>query len=391
MENTMKKIFIAGIDGYLGWPLAMKLAMKGHEIVGVDNETRRKLVAEVGSTSAIPICNMNKRVSMFEEQTGKEITFFGIDLREYSEVSILLQEYEPDVIVHLGEIPSAPFSMMNIDNASYTQTNNILSTLNLAFAMRDHVPHAHMLKLGTMGEYGVPNIDIPEGYFEIEYRGRRDRLPFPKQAASFYHLSKVHDTHNLEFASKVWGLTVTDIMQGPVFGCQTPEISLHPELATRFDFDGIWGTVVNRYVAEAVIGMPLSPYGTGGQQRGFLTLQDSLDCMELVIEKPPKRGEFRVINQFAEWLSVIELAHMVGEAGDTVGIKVDTKNIPNPRIESEEHYFNPDLKTLLQMGYTPTPVKDALPAFMKSIYEFKDRILQYSHVIEPKVLWNPRK
>src|SRR2546422_3349588 len=327
------RVLIAGIDGYLGWPLALHLAARGHEVYGIDNFSRRKNVAEVGSWSAIPIPNMRRRLEVARNLLGLRIKFFHGDLRKYQDALSVLRESKPDAIVHLGEQPSAPYSMIDCKHASFTQENNVSGTLNLLWAMKEFSPRAHLVKLGTMGEYGTPNIEIPEGFFEIEYQGRRDRLPFPRQAGSFYHLSKVHDSANIALACKIWGLISTDIMQGVVYGSRTRELADY-RLNTRFDFDQIFGTVINRFCAQAVIGYPLTPYGRGGQKRGFIALVDSIQCLTLAIQNPPRSGEYRVFNQLDEVYSINELAKRVKRVADTMSIHVEINSVENPRVEA---------------------------------------------------------
>src|SRR5207302_9459050 len=189
--------------------------------------------------------------------------------------------------------------------AVQTQRNNVLGTLNVLHALTKYVPEAQLVKLGTMGEYGTPNIDIEEGWLDVELNGRSDRLPFPKMPGSFYHLSKVHDSHNIHFACRVWGLAATDLNQGVVYGIATDETELHPELRTSFHYDAVFGTALNRFCAQAVAGVPLTVYGAGGQKRGFLNIRDTLECVRLAAENPAERGEVRVFNQFTEVFSVL--------------------------------------------------------------------------------------
>jgi UDP-sulfoquinovose synthase len=273
------RTLVLGMDGYIGWSLSMHLAKRGHTVSGVDNLSRRDNVESVGSQSAIPILDMEERVRAFKRIHGENLAFFEGDLLNYDFLADIIKQTRPDSIVHLAEQPSAPFSMIDREHAIYSQHNNVEGTLNVLYAMKDIVPDCHLVKLGTMGEYGTPNIDIPEGFFEIEYRGRKDILPFPKQPHSMYHLSKVHDTANTMFACRVWKLSSTDIMQGVVYGTRTDEM-IDDSLMTRFDFDESFGTVINRYCAEAVIGLPLTPYGQGKQKRGFIDLVDSIQCLQ---------------------------------------------------------------------------------------------------------------
>ena len=382
------KVLIAGMDGYLGWPLAQYLMAHGHEVAGLDLFLRRKWVAEVNSDSAIPIYSMAERLLAFKEQTGLQPDFRVGDLLDYDFVHTFLSEFQPDAIVHLGEMPSAPYSMIDVRHAVWTQTNNVMGTLNLLFAMRDTCPNAHLVKLGTMGEYGTPNVDIPEGFFEIEYRGRKDKLPFPRQAGSFYHWSKVHDSNNIMFACKIWGLRSTDIMQGVVFGTQIDEMAGNPRLRTRLDFDESFGTAINRFCCSAVIGHPMTPFGRGRQKRGFLPLRDSMQCFTIAIENPAEEGEYRVFNQFEEVYNVTELAEKIQKVGNELGLDAKIRRIENPRHEMDEHYYHPDHQHLLDLGYQPTHDMEAeLRIMLSDLLEQKERIMHFADVLIPEIRW----
>ena len=383
------RVFIAGMDGYLGWALAQYLVNRGHEVAGADLFLRREWVEEIDSQSATPIRSMKERLRAFEENFGKEALFKKGDLRDYRFVERFFLEFRPEAIVHLGEMPSAPYSMIDVNHAVFTQTNNIVGTLNILHAMRDVCPRAHLVKLGTMGEYGTPNIDIPEGFFTIEYRGRKDTLPFPCQAGSWYHQTKVHDSHNVMFACKIWGLSSTDIMQGVVFGTRIPEMGDDERLLTRFDFDQSFGTAVNRFCAQAVIGHPLTPYGKGHQRRGFLPLRDSMQCLTLAIENPPEEGEYRVFNQFEEVYDIYELAEKVKRVASGLGVAVMIRRLENPRKEMEEHYYNPDHKHLLDLGYQPThDVEAEMKVMLQDLLKYKDRIEAKKEILIPDIRWD---
>ncbi|HHL40752.1 MAG TPA: NAD-dependent epimerase/dehydratase family protein [Deltaproteobacteria bacterium] len=383
------KVFIAGVDGYLGWSLALHLAARGHEVSGCDLYLRREWVAEMGSQSATPIRRMTERLDAFREHFGVNLQFRKGDLRDYNFVHECLRTFEPDAIVHLGENPSAPYSMVDVHHATFTQVNNIVGTLNILYAMKATCPDAHLVKLGTMGEYGTPNIDIPEGYFTIEYRGRKDTLPFPRQAGSWYHQSKVHDSNNVMLACRLWGLRATDIMQGVVFGTRIDEMGDDERLCTRFDFDQCFGTAINRYCAQAVIGHPLTPYGKGGQRRGFLPLRDSMQCLTIAIENPAGRGECRVFNQFEEVYNITELAEKVKRVAGEFGLDVTVRNLENPRQEMEEHYYNPDHEHLLRLGYKPThDVEAEMRIMIKDLIKYRDRIEARKEALIPDVRWS---
>lgn len=383
------RVFIPGIDGYLGWALAQYLAYRGHEVAGCDLYLRRKWVAEMGSQSATPISPMKERLKAFKERFKKELLFKEGDLRDYNFVSKFFKLFQPEAIVHLGEVPSAPYSMIDINHCAFTQVNNIVGTLNILYAMKEISPSAHLVKLGTMGEYGTPNLDIPEGFFTIEYRGRTDTMSFPRQGGSWYHQTKVHDTHNIMFACKMWGLKSTDIMQGVVFGTRIDEMGEDERLCTRFDFDQCFGTALNRFCAEAVIGHPLSPFGAGKQKRGFLPLRDSMQCLTIAINNPPKEGQYRVFNQFEEVYLITELAEKVRRVGDEFGLKVKISNMENPRKEMEEHYYNPDHRHLLDLGYKPThDVEQELRIMIKDLIKYRTRIEDKKDVLIPDIRWD---
>jgi len=383
------KVFIAGIDGYLGWALAQYLTEQGHEVAGADKMLRREWVEEVGSTSAVPIVSHEERLAGFKERFGKDLDFRVGDLCDYEFVTGFFEDFKPEAVVHLGQMPSAPYSMMDQKHCVWTQTNNVSNNLNLLWAIKEVVPEAHLVKLGTMGEYGQPNVDIPEGYFEVEYRGRKDRLPFPRQAGSWYHQSKVHDSNNTLFATKIWGLQATDIMQGVVFGTQFPGLGEDPRLRTRLDFDQCFGTAINRFVCQAVVGHPLTLFGAGTMKRGFLPLRDSMRCLELAIENPGEKGDFRVFNQFAESYSITELADMVKEVGAEMGLDVQIAHYENPRGELEVHYYNPDRENLVELGYEPSlDVKSELRIMMKDLMQYKDRIMEKMDILVPDIRWD---
>ncbi|MBL8147308.1 MAG: NAD-dependent epimerase/dehydratase family protein [Anaerolineae bacterium] len=382
------KVFIAGIDGYLGWPLAQYLTARGHEVSGIDNFARRQWVTNMDSQSAMPIFGMNERLAAFETQFGKPLRFYEGDLLDYALLRTALEETQPDAIVHLGEMPSAPYSMIDQERASYTQSNNVIGSLNVLWAMHEAAPNAHLVKLGTMGEYGTPNVDIPEGFFEVEFRGRKDVMPFPRQANSFYHLTKVHDTHNTMFACRTWGLRSTDIMQGVVFGTQIDEMGDDPRLRSRLDFDQAFGTAINRFACQAVIDHPLTVYGSGGMKRGFLPLRDSMQCLGIAIENPPKEGEYRVFNQFEETYTIAELADKVREAGGRVGLDVQIEHFDNPRTERDEHYYNPDRQHLIDLGYKPHhDVVAEVEIMLRDLLPHRQRILDKQEILVPDIRW----
>jgi len=383
------KILILGGDGYLGWPTAMHLSAAGYEISVVDNFLRRGMSIEVGAGSLTPLQSLQERIRAWSEVGGKRIDPFIGDLTDPYFVDEVFKAVRPDAIVHYGEQPSAPYSMIDRKHAVLTQRNNVEGTLNVLYAMRDITPEAHLVKLGTMGEYGTPNIDIEEGYIEIDHKGRSDVLPFPKVPGSMYHLSKVHDSHNIHFGCRIWNLRATDLNQGVVYGIRTEETDLDERLCTRFDYDEVFGTALNRFCVQAVVGYPLSVYGKGGQTRGFLNIIDTIQCVRLAIENPAEPGEFRVFNQFTEQFSVRDLAERVQRVGDDLGLNVVVDRIPDPRIEAEEHYYNATHTRLLALGLHPHLLTDdVIAGLIEIIQRYKDRILL--EPIAPKTRWDPR-
>ena len=380
------RILVLGGDGYLGWATAMYFSQRQHTVGVVDNFTRRSMHAERGTDSLTPIQSLHARVDAWREVTGRAIEMFVGDIQDWFFISKVIADFKPDAIVHYGEIPSAPYSMIDVHHAVRVHENNVNGTLNVLWAMHQFAPDSHLIKLGTMGEYGTPNIDIPEGYFEVEYRGRKDVLPFPKQAGSFYHLTKVHDSNNIIFACKIWGLRATDLNQGVVYGIETEESNLDDRLLTRFDYDESFGTALNRFCVQAVAGIPLTLYGKGHQTRGYLNILDTLQCVELTALNPPQPGRMRVFNQWVEHFSVRDLALHVRTAARQVGLDVKIAHYINPRVEAEEHYYNPDHNELYSLGLKPHLLDDTLvEQVLKRIIQYQDRIIQHS--IIPRIYW----
>ncbi|HTT26526.1 MAG TPA: UDP-sulfoquinovose synthase [Thermoplasmata archaeon] len=381
------KVLITGIDGYSGWPLALHLMARGHEVSGLDNFVTRKRVKEVGSWSGTPIPPWPKRQAAAEKKFGRPLHFHKGDTGNFAFVRGVLEAERPDAIVHLAEQRSAPYSMIDVHHAVRTQVENITGTLHLLYAMKEVVPDAHLVKMGTMGEYGTPNVDIPEGFFEIDFHGRKDRLPFPRQAGSWYHWSKVFDSGDVMFASKIFQLRSTDVMQGVIYGTRTPEIT-EDALLTRFDFDETWGTALNRFVVEAVLGLPITPYGKGDQIRGFLALEDSMQSLRLAVENPPKSPEYRVFNQFDAAYSVNQLAEIVRAEADRRGLHPVVEHPPNPRMESEQHYYHPIHEHLPALGYQRTRLlEDVIREIFDDLTRFRRRLAARKHVVMPAVKW----
>ncbi|QGR20047.1 UDP-sulfoquinovose synthase [Stygiolobus azoricus] len=386
------KVLILGIDGYLGWPLALRLARRGHEVIGIDNLSTRKFSQEVGADSAFPLPEPEERVKEAKKHLGVDITFYKGDVTDYPFLKEIVSKHKPDAIVHFAEQRSAPYSMIDMDHSVFTVINNEVGTLRVIQAILEVDPTIHLLKMGTMGEYGTPSFNIPESiYVDAIVNGMKDRIIVPRKGSSIYHITKIHDTDFILYFNEISKeLTVTDIMQGPVYGTRTEEI-IEETLRTRFDFDEVWGTVVNRFCVEAIIGQPLTVYGKGGQTRGFLSLEDSMQALTLLLEHPPKQGEYRVANQFAEIYSVRQIAQIVKKAGEELGLDVQIGNYPNPRVEAEEHYYNPEIKILPSLGFYPKKrLPEEVKIMIKDLLPYKERLERYRHVIPPKTKWRKK-
>ena len=380
------RIAVLGGDGYCGWATALYLSARGNDVAIVDNFVRRLWDHELGAQTLTPIRPLSERLNVWNQLTGKTIDSFVGDICDYEFIANVIRTWEPEAIIHFAEQRSAPYSMIDRQHAVFTQLNNVEGTLNLVYAIHDLAPDCHLVKLGTMGEYGTPNIDIEEGYITIEHNGRSDVLPFPKQPGSFYHLSKVHDSHNIAFACKIWGIRATDLNQGVVYGSETDETVMDEALINRFDYDEVFGTVLNRFCAQAALGYPLTVYGKGGQTRGFLDIQDTVRCLEIACQNPANKGEFRVFNQFTEQFSVLELAQMVQKAGAEIGLKVEIDHLPDPRVESEEHYYNAKHSRLVDLGLKPHNLSDTLlDSMIHMAMKYRDRI--DTSLFIPKVNW----
>jgi UDP-sulfoquinovose synthase len=381
------RVLILGGDGYLGWPLAMHLAARGYEVTVADNYLRRDLARDNGVETLFSHPDLAGRCRLFEALTGHVIRPMIGDLRDWAFFSSAVQTSEPQAIIHLAEQPSAPFSMLDRQAAMLTLTNNLVVTANLIHAVHELAPEAHIVKLGTMGEYGTPNIDIEEGWLDITHKGRQDRFLFPRQAGSNYHTTKIMDTDYLWFYVRAWKLAVTDLMQGPVYGIFTDESRLDPRLLPHFAYDELFGTVLNRFVAQAAAGHPLTVYGKGGQTRGYLNIIDTLKCIQLSIDHPAKPGELRIFNQFVETFSVNDLAARVADAAKSIGIDVKIGAVENPRIEKEEHYYNPSHSALLNLGLEPIFLSRDI------LVEMLLKVREHSASIDPRkifknIKWN---
>lgn len=382
-------VLVLGGDGYLGWPTSMAFAAKGHRVCAVDNYMRRNIAQETSSEPLFRCPNLKDRAELFETTHKHNIRVEILDCAEQNALAALVAEFRPDAIVHYAEQPSGPYSMMGFEEARRTLYNNVHTTFSVIWAMIQHAPDAHLIKLGTMGEYGTPNIDIEEGWLDVEHNGRRQKFLYPRQAGSLYHTTKVLDTDLLWFYVRLYGLRVTDLMQGPVYGLTTDETDGHPALLPNFHYDDIFGTVVNRFLVQAVAGIPLTVYGKGGQTRGYLNLRDTLQCVELAMNNPVPKGELRILNQFTEQFTVNQIAENVRAAGARLGLNVGIKSLPNPRKEMEEHYYNAQHSGLLDLGLKPHHMtENVLTEMLQQVMKNKDEI--DVRKIMPRVAWSTK-
>ena len=380
------RILILGGDGYLGWPQSLYLSSKGHEVTIFDNLMRRHFDLERGFNSLAPIYTLHERIAAWKEISDRQIQLCIGDTMDYEAVAAVFQAAQPEVVIHFAEQRSAPYSMLDRRHAVFTQINNVVGTLNILYAMKDFAPHSHLVKLGTMGEYGTPNIDIEEGFIEIHHKGRSDVLPFPKQPSSFYHLSKTHDSHNIMFCCKTLGLRATDLNQGIVYGVETDETALDSRLATRFDYDQIYGTALNRFCVQAAVGYPITVYGQGLQTRGYINLRDTIRCIELALTAPPKEGEYRVFNQITEQFSLVELAEMVVKQSKQFGLEPQVRHLPNPRVEAEQHYYNATHTRLIELGLEPHLLNESvLTSLIGLAMKYREHVER--NLILPTVNW----
>jgi UDP-sulfoquinovose synthase len=379
-------IAILGGDGYCGWATALYLSSRGHSVAVADNFVRRQWDQDLGVQTLTPIRPLAERLAKWHQLSQNQVQFFPVDVTDYDALAGMIREFQPDAVVHFAEQRSAPYSMIDRKHAVFTQVNNVVGTLNLLFAIKEFRPQCHLVKLGTMGEYGTPNIDIEEGYLTIRHNGREDVLPYPKQPGSFYHLSKVHDSHNILFACRIWKLRATDLNQGVVYGTVTAETALDESLINRFDYDEVFGTVLNRFCIQAAVGYPLTVYGKGGQTRGYLDIRDTVRCIELACLNPAGPGECRVYNQFTEQFSVLQLAHMVQAAGEKLSLKVEIQHLPDPRVEAEEHYYNAKHSKLTDLGLQPHLLSESLlDSLMNIACRYRDRVDESFFL--PRVNW----
>lgn len=380
------KILILGGDGYLGWPTAMHLSVQGHDVAVADNYLRRRICREENLEPLFDVPNLHERGKLWQSMSGIDIPVFIGDLNEWEFMRHLFRSIEPEAIIHYAEQPAAPYSMLNRKSAMLTIQNNLTVTANLIFAVKEYCPDSHIVKLGTMGEYGTPNIDIEEGWLEVEHKGRKHNFLYPRQASSLYHTTKIMDTDLLWFYVRMWNLRVTDLMQGPVYGILTNETGDNDQLFSFFNYDELFGTVLNRFIVQAVADYPLTVYGKGGQTRGYLNIKDTLNCVRLSIENPPEIGELRIFNQYTETFSVNELADRVSQVGNKMGFDVRVKAVENPRIEAEDHYYNPHHTGLLDLGLQPNLLTDDVIAEMMEVVAKYKSSIKHDQIFQ-KVKW----
>ena len=383
----MSKILILGGDGYLGWPTAMHFAAKGWEVCTVDNYSKRKISVDTNSLPLVAFPVLDDRVVIAASKTGLNIKHVNGDLCDYQFLKNLVENFNPDTVLHYAEQPSAPYSMRDYDAAHFTLQNNIVATFNVLWAIMKHAPECHIIKLGTMGEYGTPNIDIEEGWIEVSHKGRNQKFLYPRAAGSLYHTTKILDTDLIWFYVRTYGITVTDLMQGPVYGLETHENEGHPDLFPHLYYDDIFGTVLNRFMVQAVAGIPLTVYGKGGQTRGYLNLKDTLQCVYLAAMNRPINGELRIMNQFTETFSVNELAERVRDAANSMGIKTGIQNLKNPRKEMEDHYYNPAHSSFEKLGLQPNLLsEETLQTMLNYIVYHKAKI--NDQIVLPRESWS---
>ena len=384
----MSHILILGGDGYLGWPTAMYFSQRGYDVTVVDNYFRRNACTELDVGMLYPVPSLMERAKIWHELTGKEIKVVIGDLSDPEIMRSFFSgrvEYSwavdkkftgiPETVMHYAEQPSAPYSLINYKYANITIYNNLLVTNNLMFALRDFSRGTHVVHIGTMGEYGTPNIDIEEGWLEIEHKGRKDKFLYPRQASSLYHTTKIMDTDLMWFGVRMWDLRITDLMQGPVYGIETPESVVNHKLKTIFNYDEIFGTILNRFIVQALVDYPLTVYGKGGQTRGYLNINDTLQCVHMSEKAPAQQGELRIFNQIMETFSVNQLADKVQQVGKALGYDVKINHMENPRKEAEEHYYNPTYQGLVEIGVKPHYLTDeVMTGMFKATEKYKKNI-----------------
>ncbi len=377
------KIMILGADGYLGWPTSVDLASKNHRLLLIDNFTKKKLLAQYNRQPLIKNKSINSRIKNLDI---KRVNFKNIDCTDYHKLNKAFKDFMPDAVIHYAELPSAPYSMIGYNEGWKTIENNLKSTFNLINCIKDLNPNCHVIKLGTMGEYGTPNIDIEEGWLNVLHKKRKQKFLYPRQASSLYHTSKIMDTDLLWFYVRLYGLRVTDLMQGPVYGLKANNKINNEDLYPEFTYDDIFGTVLNRFIVQAIAGIPLTIYGSGKQIRGYINLADTVKCINIALKNPAKKGSLEIYNQFTEQFSVNELASKVKNALKKIDVNVKIKKIKNPRIESENHYYNASNLKMKKLGLKPSLLSDEviidIAMFIKNNMNKINK-----KIIQPKTSW----
>lgn len=379
-----------GCDGYIGNALTQRLLAKGHKVIGVDNFLRRRWVAyDMNSFSAIPMKPMNEKEDLFR-QLG-EFEFYNADISEdHDVVSMIMSKYKPETLINLAHIPSGPYSQISRKHAEITIKNNILGTNNILWAIRELSPDTHYITIGTTGEYDhYSNIDIEEGYIKINHKGRQsNEMIYPRRPGSIYHTSKTSSTYFIDFLARIWGLRCTDVQQAIVFGLYTDDID-KTKVYSRFDSDEAAGTVLNRFIVQALIDVPLTIYGEGKHQRGFLSLNDSVQALEIAVNNPAEAGKVQTWNQLSEWHSMNAIANFVKKVVEEEGDKVTTQYIETPRKEhTGEHYYKYITQKLSDLGYKPTrTIEEEIKYVYNLLKPRREELRKLERVVMPKITW----
>ena len=374
---------IFGADGYLGWSTAFSLSQDVSDLILIDNLSKRKYMRKLKRYPLVSIPKYSSRLHLMNDKCN--VSCHKIDCTNYMDTHNIIKKYKPDSVIHFAEHPSAPFSMLNSEYSWETLRNNLKSTYNILNSIRLICPKTHIIKLGTMGEYGTPNIDIEEGWLNIRHNKRSDTFLYPRQGSSLYHTSKIMDTDLIWFYTRMFNLRCTDLMQGPVYGIYPTQSSTEKDVP-MFTYDDIFGTVLNRFIVQSIINKPLTIYGSGNQIRGYINIQDSVECIKIALKNKPKPGHLEIYNQFTEQFSVSQLASLVKKSMKTIGYNVKLKKMKNPRIESEEHYYNAKHSNLRKLGLKPTKLtEDVIIDIAQYCIKHKSNIRH--ETINPKIKW----
>jgi UDP-sulfoquinovose synthase len=374
------KILVLGGDGFCGWPNALHLSYIGHEVGIVDNLSRRKIDVELEVESLTPITSIHTRLAAWREVSGKEISFFNLDIaQEYYQFLSLVKEFRPEVIVHFAEQRSAPYSTLSERTKRYTVDNNINATNNVLCAIVESGLDIYLVHLGSIGVYGYHTtvMEIPEGYLKIQVQSRsgetvEQEILYPADTESIYHMTKAQDQLLFHYYNKNNGIRITDLHQGNVWGTRTPETKLDERLINRFDYDGVYGTVLNRFIIQAAVGYPLTVYGNGGQTRAFIHIQDTTRCIELAINNPPSKGaKVQIFNQITQTHRIKDLAETIAKMIPSV--KINYVDNPRKDIEDKENEFFVAKECFLSMGLKPIFLEKGL------IEEIHDIANKYQH------------